>query len=195
MKKLFLLLVVLFFVTQYSFAQDKGLGDKKIGIVNISDVMNKYNRRADIEKKFKGDEEKFNKKIKEKKNDLDKLKEDLQKSEDDVEREKISIEMLKAKKELELWGDLNSEIIQRDIEKAQLEMIRDIKKTIQEYGVKNKYFLILQAQPANAKQSDMRTALLTINLADVMYYDTTYDITGDIVELINLKYANQQKSK
>lgn len=195
MKKMFFLLVVFYLITQFSFAQDKGSADKKIGIVNISEVMNRYNRRTDLEKKFKGDEEKFNSKIKVKKNELEKLKEDLQKSEDDVEREKISIEMLKAKKELELWGELNSEIIQREIEKAQLEMIRDIKKTIQEFGVKNKYALILQAQPSNAKQYDMRTALLTINLADVMYYDTTYDITTEIVELINLKYASQQKAK
>lgn len=192
---MFLLLVVLVFITQFSFAQDKGSPEKKFGIVNISDVMNKYNKRADLEKRFKADEDKFNKKIKDKKNEQDKLKEDLQKSEDDLEREKISIEMLKAKKELELWGDLNSEIIQRDIEKAQLEMIRDIKKTIQEFGVQNKYFLILQAQPANAKQYDMRTALLTINLADVMYYDSTYDITQQIIDLINLKYAAQQKAK
>ncbi len=193
---MFFLLLVLFLTTQFSFAQDKGSVDKKIGIVNISEVMNRYNRRTDLEKKFKGDEEKFNGKIKVKKNELEKLKEDMQKAgEDEVEREKISIEMLKAKKELELWGELNSEIIQREIEKAQLEMIRDIKKTIQEFGVKNKFALILQAQPSNAKQYDMRTALLTINLADVMYYDTTYDITAEIVELINLKYASQQKAK
>lgn len=193
---MFFLLLVLFLTTQFSFAQDKGSVDKKIGIVNISEVMNRYNRRTDLEKKFKGDEEKFNGKIKVKKNELEKLKEDMQKAgEDEVEREKISIEMLKAKKELELWGELNSEIIQREIEKAQLEMIRDIKKTIQEFGVKNKFALILQAQPSNAKQYDMRTALLTINLADVMYYDTTYDITLEIVELINLKYASQQKAK
>jgi len=195
MKKMLFIIIVLFSTVQYSFAQDRGLADKKIGIVNISEVMNQYNRRADLEKKFKSDEEKFNAKIKAKKNDMDKLKEDMQKADDDVEKEKISIEMLKAKKELELWGELNSEIIQREIEKAQLEMIRDIKKTIQEFGVKNKYALILQAQPSNAKQYDMRTALLTINLADVMYYDTAYDITKEVVDLINIKYASQQKAK
>lgn len=195
MKKLSLLVLVLFCLVSYSFAQDKGAVDKKIGIVNISEVLNKYLRRGTLEKKFKGDEDKFKDKIKTKKTEIDKLNQDLSSSQDVLERETLSLELLQAKRQLDLFIELNSEVMRRDYEKVQLEMISEIKKTIQDYGEENKYFLILQAQSNNGKQSNIQEALLTINLADVMYYDRAADISDKIIEKLNTRWSSANPTK
>lgn len=181
-----ILVIGLLIVGQGLFAQDKT--DKKIGIVRVSEVLDKYKGRLEKEKEFKANQDKLISKMKDKRNEIEKLKEESINTDDDVEREKISLELLKAKKDLENFGELNQEVLQREYVKAQLEMIREIKKTIQDYGVENKFFLILQAQPSNAKQGNIQEALLNINLSDVMYYDANYDITDKIVELLNLRY-------
>jgi Skp family chaperone for outer membrane proteins len=190
MKKLSLLMFVLLSLVSVAFAQDKSAGEKKIGIVNISEVLNKYLRRSSLETKFKGESDKFEAKIKLKKEEIEQIRQDMTLSKDDGETEKLSLELLKAKRELELFGELNSEVMQREYVKAQLEMIKEIKKTIQDYGEENKYFLILQAQPKDVKQSNIQEALLTINLADVMYYDRGADISEKIIERLNARWKN-----
>ena len=175
------------------FAQDTA--EKKIGIVNVSAVLNKYKGRIERENVFKATQEKLLSKLKDKQTEIDKLKEELMSTDDDVERESISLELLKAKKDYENFGELNQEVMQREFVKAQLEMIREIKKAIQDYGVENKFFLILQAQPGNVKQGNIQEALLNINLSDVMYYDANYDITDKIIDMLNIRYEAKKNIK
>jgi Skp family chaperone for outer membrane proteins len=194
MKKIFFLLLVLINLSMVSFGQEKGTLDRKIGIVNVSEVLSKYSKRIDLEKGWKKDEEIFNGKVKEKSNEIEKLRQELSEATDDLDYEKISNDLTRKNKELKFYGELSQERMQREIGKFQLEMIRDIKKTIQDYGEENKFFLILQTRPINAKSSNnLQDAILMINLSDVMYYDKNYDITDKIVALINDRYTVTKK--
>lgn len=188
-----LFLLVLVNLSLVVLPQNKSTSEKRIGIVNVSEVLNKYLKKAELEKGWKTDQEKINEKLKQKNQEMETLREEFMKAEDDVEREKLSLELLKLKKEREFYMELNTERMEREIGKAQLEMIRDIKKTIQDYGEENKFFLILQTQPTNSKPNNLQEALLKINLADVMYYDKDYDITDKIIEKINAIHSSRKK--
>lgn len=192
MKKILVVLLVLINFSLNSFGQDKdkGLADRKIGIVNVSEVYAKYLRKVDLEKGWKLDNAAINEKIKAKNNALEKLKEEFSLADDELDKEKIWNDLKKGDKELKFFVELNEERIQRDISKCQLEMIQEIKKTIQDYGEINRFFLILQTRPINSKEkTNLQEAILMINLSDVMYYDKNYDITDKIIVMINDRWA------
>lgn len=194
MKKIVLIGLILINICFNVYAEDKPNVEKRIGVVNVSEVLNKYKKRADKEKDWKVDEDRITEKMKQKNSEIEALKQEYNNADDDLDRERISIELLKANKDLKFYGELNSERMQKEIGKATLEMIRDIRKTIQDYGEEKKYFLILQSRPINTKTNNLQEAILMINLSDVMYYNKDYDITEEIIKLINIRYELSKKA-
>lgn len=194
MKKIVLIGLVLINICFSVYSEDKPNAEKRIGVVNVSEVLNKYKKRADKEKDWKVDEDKITEKMKQKNSEIESLKQEYNNADDDLDRERISIELLKANKDLKFYAELNSERMQKEMGKATLEMIRDIRKTIQDYGEEKKYFLILQSRPINTKTSNLQEAILMINLSDVMYYNKDYDITDEIIKLINIRYELSKKA-
>lgn len=194
MKKIVLIGLILINICFNVYAEDKPNVEKRIGVVNVSEVLNKYKKRADKEKDWKVDEDRITEKMKSKNSEIEALKQEYNNADDDLDRERISIELLKANKDLKFYAELNTERMQKEMGKATLEMIRDIRKTIQDYGEEKKYFLILQSRPINTKTNNLQEAILMINLSDVMYYNKDYDITEEIIKLINIRYELSKKA-
>lgn len=194
MKKIILIGFILINNCFNIYAEDKPNVEKRIGVVNVSEVLNKYKKRADKEKDWKVDEDRITEKMKQKNSEIEALKQEYNNADDDLDRERISIELLKANKDLKFYAELNTERMQKEMGKATLEMIRDIRKTIQDYGEEKKYFLILQSRPINTRTNNLQEAILMINLSDVMYYNKDYDITEEIVKLINIRYELSKKA-
>ncbi len=186
MKKL-VLLVMAFFVFSVGFAQEK-----KIAFVNVTEVLNKYQRKVDEEARFKKAEDEFAKDLKQRREEIEQLREELKSSDNEDDRAKIQWELVKATKAAEFFAEMHKERFQHEYVKVQLEMIKDVKKSISDYGEEKKYFLILQSEPQNIKYNNLQEAILQINLADVVYHDKAQEITGEIISRINLRYANKK---
>ncbi|MDD5070460.1 MAG: OmpH family outer membrane protein [Candidatus Omnitrophica bacterium] len=162
MRKLSVLFVlaVVFAVSQTVFAKEM-----KVGVVDVFEVFNEYEKTKDYDKSL--DEKRVKKEsvLSEKKAEIEKLQSKMSVLNEE-EKQKQSEQLMSAVRdyknlEREAFIDLKKE---RD-EKMK-EIVEDINDLVKDYAKKNEFSLI-------------------INENAVLYNDASYDITAEILKLMN----------
>jgi outer membrane protein len=156
-------------------AQDAG-GAYKIGVVNMREVFQQYNRQKAEYEKLKQDQEA-------KQAEIDKISQDITRDKERYEKEKATMSP-DAREQLELAinGKLSTyqaefKKLQDDIDLKERKLLKDlfqeISTAVQEVGQAEQYHLILEAGGDGGNA--------------VLYYATPLNLTSKVVEHLNSK--------
>lgn len=168
--------LVLVAVPDQAFAQDTAY---KIGVVNVKDVFDKYERQMHEYELLQTEKDKKQAKI-------DILSEKITKQKDryDAEKDTLSDEEIeKLEEEIESdYSRYKSEFkrLQEDIDRREKKLLEavfeDIHTALQEVGLRDNYHLILEGGKSGR--------------AAVLYYSTTMNMTQKVIDHLNEKYSD-----
>jgi outer membrane protein len=143
----------------------------KIGCVDAIEVFNEYSKTKDYDKVLEAKKTDKEKKLELKGADLEKLQNKLSvlKKEEQL-KEKGNLEKLQ-KEFLELKRQAFIDL-KKDRDEKMQEIIEDINKVIKDYSIKHAYDLMLYKSA-------------------IVYGDSSFDVTADILKLVNEKYKKK----
>jgi Skp family chaperone for outer membrane proteins len=183
---LFLLGILVFLLIQQSRSVETQQETIKIGIVNINAIFEKYTLTAEYEKEATIEFENKMKAYQEMAKEIETLRDAIELFESG------SMKWLEKNKELQqkifhaaFFEKWEKQQFNDRLKKLTENIYNNIRIAINDYAQRNGYTLILKTEDDDLK-SESRTELkLKINDKKVLYYSPSYDITNEIIRLLN----------
>lgn len=185
--QMLLILILVFGAAEIFTHEAESAPEKiKIGVVNVNAVFEGYSLTAEFEKQI-------NREFEEKMKIYKELNEDIRTAQDEMELfEKGSQKWQEKNKELQqkifhaaFFEKWEKQQFNDKLKNLTTQIYRDVSDAIEEYAKKRAYTLILKTEALELK-SESRTELkLKINNKKVMFYKKSYDVTNEIIELLN----------
>lgn len=168
----------------------------KIGFVNLKVVFRDYKKAKEMEQSINQETEGELAKIKEIEEQVKQLREEIplyrhgstirKRKEDDLTEKLFDIKFKKDRAQYFL-----AEKMKAGIEKVYQEVSNEVEK----YAKDNDFFMVLRVADTDFFGAASTDALrLEINTRDVLYWGKKYDITENIVQIINKKYEAEKSS-
>lgn len=162
----------------------------KLGVVNVLDIYNSYERTKDFVTKLEADKavkekalQQQEKALKEKVDQLGLLKEDS-KFRQELQLDIVQMEAA-YKFSVEKW---NEEAKQR-LEKGVPKLYNEIREEVDAYAKEAGLTLVLKVDDNRLPDKVDGGMESKINQRQVLYYDPAYDITAEVLKRLNDKYA------
>ncbi|MFH1230802.1 MAG: OmpH family outer membrane protein [Planctomycetota bacterium] len=158
----------------------------KIGVVNLAEVFDKYNKTQDYNKVLGKEKTKLELAIQEIEREIKKLEDELEMLEktSDLYREKTEQRStLSTRREYKIK---NWNIFVKDkTNEITLKLYKDIRDVIDNYAVENGYTFIFKSDPQLPQTPETDDVLQQIGVRTVLYAAKSMDITGDIIKILN----------
>ena len=175
--------------------QDVIAGELKVGVVDINDIFDKYEKRSDLDKQLKESEAEFKAEIESKKKAMVELNEETQLLDLGSESRNKNMDILERKNvELEGYAKFAENQLMKRYKDAFEEIYDVIVKEIDSYGKENNYSLIMKKEKPNLRSNQIADLQFKIGIRTVLYNSNAVDITQNIVDRINARYQ-QEKAK
>ncbi|MCP5004095.1 MAG: OmpH family outer membrane protein [Planctomycetes bacterium] len=185
----FLLLLVLIGVNAEA-------GELKIGVVDISGVFEKYDRRKDLDNNLKELEKELQNEINQKKKEMINLDEETQLLDLGSESRKKNEELLE-RKGIELEGF--AKFAERQILKRYREFFESIYdivvREVEGIGKKEGFDLIIKKEEPELKSGQMSDLQFKIGIRTVLYHSKSVDITTRVIGNLNASYKKSKGKK
>ena len=170
--------------------------DFKIGIVDISRVFEKYQKRIDLDQELKGQEKGFQDEINKKRKEIIDLDEETQlldlgsesrgKNENLLERKNVELEgyaKFAERQLLKKYKDFFENIYQEVVQK------------VEEIGEQNNFDLIIKKEEPELKSGQISDLQFKIGIRTVLYHSESVNITSDVIDNLNASYAKEKEKK
>ncbi|MFQ5861566.1 MAG: OmpH family outer membrane protein [Candidatus Brocadiales bacterium] len=162
----------------------------QIGVVNLNQVFENYEKRAELEESFKelraGEEDL----LRDKQDNLVGLREEIQLLERGSEaRKEKEVELEKKLLYLQLEEEVARKNLGAKEKEFYEELYNDISGAIEEIGREQGFDLILKKEVIEPKSADLLELRLKIGMGTVLYYSDVVDITDMVIDYLNEKYA------
>ncbi len=171
-----------------------GAEDIKIGIVDISKVFEKYNKRIDLDQKLKEQEKEFQDEINKKRKEMIDLDEETQLLELGSESRSENEELLE-KRNVELEG--YAKFAERQLLKKYKDFFEntydEVVKKIEEIGKQENFDLIVKKEDPGVESGQISDLQFKIGITTVLYHSKSVDITSSIIESLNSAYSNKKE--
>ncbi len=188
-----LLCSIVSIVTFKSMPQDVIAGELKIGVVDINEVFDKYDKRVDLDQQLKDTEAEFKKEIESKKKTIIDLNEETQLLDLGSESRDKNIVILEKKNvELEGYAKFAEKQLMKKYKDAFEKIYEEIIKEVDSFGKDRNYSVIIKKEKPNLQSNELSDLQFKIGIRTVLYNSSTIDITSNITERINARY---QKGK
>lgn len=162
----------------------------KIGVVNLNQVFESYNKRAELEESFKDIQVQEEDLLREKQDGLISLREEIQLMEKgSAARKELETELEKKLLYLQLEEEVARKNLGAKEREYYEELYRDISAAIEEIGSEQGFDIILKKEVLQPKSADLLELRLKIGMGTVLYYSGAVDITDMIVKYLNEKYS------
>ena len=168
----------------------------KIGIVDISGVFEKYEKRTDLDQGLKDLEKELQDEINKKKKEMIDLNEETQlldlgsetrrKNEDMWERKNVELEGYAKYAERQLLKKMKTFFEQ---------IYGEAVKKVEEIGESEGYDLILKKQEPELNRGQISDLQLKIGIRTVLYHSKAVDITAIVIEHLNSEYSKEKEKK
>ena len=169
--------VLLALATTTSAWGQTGANEYRIGVVDLKAVFDAYTRQEDEYAALETEKntrqvviDKLSDKIEKAKTDYDKRKDTMSDEERDALEEEIRIDFEKYQADFER--------LQREIDRKEKKLLedlfQDIRASVQEVGAQGNYHLILEGGESGR--------------SGVLYSSTTLNVTGRVIDHLNMKY-------
>jgi Outer membrane protein len=167
--------------------------DFKIGIVDISSVFEKYQKRIDLDQELKEQEKGFQDEINKKRKEIIDLDEETQLL-DLGSESRSSNENLLERKSVELEG--YAKFAERQLLKKYKDFFENIYqeviKKVEEIGIQEGFDLIIKKEESNLKSGEISDLQFKIGIRTVLYHSDSVDITSDVIDTLNASYSKEK---
>jgi len=170
--------------------------DFKIGIVDISSVFEKYQKRIDLDQEMKGQEKGFQDEINKKRKEIIDLDEETQlldlgsesrsKNENLLERKNVELEgyaKFAERQLLKKYKDFFENVYQEVVQK------------VEEIGKQNNFDLIIKKEEPNLESGQISDLQFKIGIRTVLYHSESVDITLDVIDNLNASYSKEKEKE
>lgn len=167
--------------------------DFKIGIVDISRVFEKYQKRIDLDQKLKEQEKGFQDEVNKKRKEIIDLDEETQLL-DLGSESRSNNETMMERKNVELEG--YAKFAERQLLKKYKNFFENIYEEVvlkvEEIGKQEGYDLIIKKEESDLKSGRISDLQFKIGIRTVLYHSDSVDITLDVIDNLNASYSKEK---
>ncbi len=170
--------------------------DFKLGVVDISDVFEKYQKRVDMDQKLKEQETGFQDEINKKRKEIIDLDEETQlldlgsegrgKNENLLERKNV---------ELEGYAKFAERQLLKKYKGFFEGIYEEVVLKVEEIGKQDGFDLIIKKEESDLKSGQISDLQFKIGIRTVLYHSDSVDITLDVIESLNASYSKEKENK
>jgi len=182
-------------VTFKSMPQDVIAGELKIGVVDINEVFDKYDKRVDLDQQLKDSEAEFKNEIESKKKAMIDLNEETQLLDLGSEsRDKNMMILEKKNVELEGYAKFAEKQLMKKYKDAFEKIYEEITNEVNSFGKEKNYSVIIKKEKPNLQSNQLSDLQFKIGIRTVLYNSSAIDITSNITERINARYQKKKSA-
>ena len=175
--------------------QDVIAGELKVGVVDINDIFDKYEKRSDLDKQLKESEAEFKAEIESKKKAMVELNEETQLLDLGSESRNKNMDILERKNvELEGYAKFAEQQLTKKYKDAFEKIYEEIVKEVDSFGKEKNYSVIIKKEKPNLQSNQLSDLQFKIGIRTVLYNSSAIDITQNVTERMNARYQ-QEKAK
>ncbi len=167
--------------------------DFKIGIVDISSVFEKYQKRIDLDQELKEQEKGFQDEVNKKRKEIIDLDEETQLL-DLGSESRSSNENLMERKNVELEG--YAKFAERQLLKKYKNFFeniyQEVVQKVEEIGKQESFDLIIKKEESDVKSGEISDLQFKIGIRTVLYHSDSVDITLDVIDALNSSYSKEK---
>ncbi len=165
----------------------------KIGIVDISSVFEKYQKRIDLDQELKEQEKEFQDEVNKKRKEIIDLDEETQLL-DLGSESRSSNENLLERKNVELEG--YAKFAERQLLKKYKDFFeniyQEVVQKVEEIGKQESFDLIIKKEESDVKSGEISDLQFKIGIRTVLYHSDSVDITLDVIDALNSSYSKEK---
>jgi Skp family chaperone for outer membrane proteins len=170
--------------------------DFKIGVVDISGVFEKYQKRIDLDQELKEQEQGFQDEINKKRKEIIDLDEETQLL-DLGSESRSKNENLLERKNVELEG--YAKFAERQLLKKYKDFFentyQEVVQKVEEIGKQNNFDLIIKKEEPNLESGQISDLQFKIGIRTVLYHSESVDITSDVIDNLNASYSKEKEKE
>jgi Skp family chaperone for outer membrane proteins len=170
--------------------------DFKIGIVDIGNVFEKYQKRIDLDQELKEQEKEFQDEVNKKRKEIIDLDEETQLL-DLGSESRSNNENLMERKNVELEG--YAKFAERQLLKKYKDFFeniyQEVVQKVEKIGEQEGFDLIIKNEEADLKSNEISDLQFKIGIRTVLYHSDSVDITLDVVDILNASYSKEKENK
>ena len=178
-----------------SMPQDVVAEELKIGIVDINEIFDKYDKRTDLDQELKETEAEFKKEIESKKKIMIDLNEETQLLDLGSETRNENMEILERKNvEREGYAKFAEQQLTKKYKDAFEKIYEEIVKEVDSFGKEKNYSVIIKKEKPNLQSNQLSDLQFKIGIRTVLYNSSEIDVTPNITERINARYQKEKNA-
>ncbi len=170
--------------------------DFKIGVVDISGVFEKYQKRIDLDQELKEQEQGFQDEINKKRKEIIDLDEETQLL-DLGSESRSKNENLMERKNVELEG--YAKFAERQLLKKYKDFFentyQEVVQKVEEIGKQSNFDLIVKKEEPNLESGQISDLQFKIGIRTVLYHSESVDITSDVIDNLNASYSKEKEKE
>lgn len=167
--------------------------DFKIGIVDISRVFEKYQKRIDLDQKLKEQEKGFQDEINKKRKEIIDLDEETQLLDLGSESRNNNENLMERKNvELEGYAKFAERQLLKKYKNFFENIYEEVVQKVEEIGKQEGYDLIIKKEESDLKSGQISDLQFKIGIRTVLYHSDSVDITLDVIENLNASYSKEK---
>lgn len=168
----------------------------KVGVVDISGVFEKYEKRKDLDQELKDMEKEFQDEINKKKKEMIDLDEETQLLDLGSETRRKNEDMLERKNvELEGYAKFAERQLLKRYKNLFEQIYGEVVEMVEEIGEKESYDLIIKKEEPELKSGQISDLQFKIGIRTVLYHSKAVDITASVIEHLNSEYSKEKEKK
>ena len=178
-----------------SMPQDVKAEGLKVGVVDINEIFDKYDKRIDLDQQLKDTEAEFKKEIESKKKIMIDLNEETQLLDLGSESRNANIEILEKKNvELEGYAKFAENQLTKKYKNAFEVIYEEIIEEVNSFGKEGNYSVIIKKEKPNLQSNQLSDLQFKIGIRTVLYNSSSIDITQAVTERMNANYQLEKAS-
>ena len=168
----------------------------KIGIVDISRVFEKYDKRTDLDLGLKDLEKELQDEINKRKKEMIDLNEETQLLDLGSETRRNNEDMLERKNvELEGYAKFAERQLLKRYKAFFEQIYGEVVKKVEEIGESEGYDLIIKKEEPELDSGQIADLQFKIGIRTVLYHSKAVDITAIVIELLNSEYSKEKEKE
>jgi Skp family chaperone for outer membrane proteins len=168
----------------------------KIGIVDISGVFEKYDKRTDLDQGLKDLEKELQDEINKKRKEMIDLNEETQLLDLGSETRRKNEDMLERKNvELEGYAKFAERQLLKRYKAFFEQIYGEVVKKVEEIGESEGYDLIIKKEEPELNSGQISDLQFKIGIRTVLYHSKAADITAIVIEYLNSEYSKEKEKK
>jgi Skp family chaperone for outer membrane proteins len=165
----------------------------KIGIVDISSVFEKYQKRIDLDQELKEQEKGFQDEINKKRKEIIDLDEEIQLLDLGSESRSSNENMLERKNvELEGYAKFAERQLLKKYKDFFENIYQEVVHKVEEIGKQEGFGLIIKKEESDVKSGKISDLQFKIGIRTVLYHSDSVDITLDVIDILNASYSKEK---